>query len=265
MARPAAPRQGGRRSPKKALGRVYGFAVRFGCVPADGASLVVGEGIETVLSLVTAVPAITAAAALSAGSLGAFAPPPGVAHLVIARDNDDEGALAAERLARRWARAGVAAAVLVPKGEDFNDDLVALGAPAVAACFAPLFRFAGGREEQGGGQARLEKGEAMVAVVNLKHEPDAVANGAVLIDRRTRWGNPFVIGRDGTRPQVIVRYRADLWRRIRAGEIPLAELAALNSRRLACHCAPRPCHGLVLARAAAWPAAEAAAEIASGR
>ena len=27
----------------------------------------------------------------------------------------------------------------------------------------------------------------MVAVVNL-HEPDAVANGAVLIDRRTRWG-----------------------------------------------------------------------------
>ena len=50
----------------------------------------------------------------------------------------------------------------------------------------------------------------MVAVVNLKHEPDAVANGAVLIDRRTRWGNPFVVGRDGTRPQVIARYRADL-------------------------------------------------------
>ena len=56
----------------------------------------------------------------------------------------------------------------------------------------------------------------MVTVVNLKHEPDAVANGAVLIDRRTRWGNPFVIGRDGTREQVIARYRADLWRRIRA-------------------------------------------------
>ena len=60
----------------------------------------------------------------------------------------------------------------------------------------------------------------MVAVVNLKHEPDAVANGAVLIDRRTRWGNPFVVGRDGTRAQVIARYRADLWRRIRAGEVP---------------------------------------------
>ncbi len=132
--------------------------MRFGR-PADGASLLVGEGIETVLSLVTAVPEITAAAALSAGSLGAFAPPPGVARLVIARDNDVDGEQAAERLARRCARAGVAASVLVPKGEDFNDDLLALGAPALAARFAPLFRFAGGRAEQGGGHVRSEKGE----------------------------------------------------------------------------------------------------------
>ena len=63
-------------APRKALGRVYSLAVRFGA-PSDDAALVVGEGIETVLSLVTAVPEITAAAALSAGSLGAFAPPAG--------------------------------------------------------------------------------------------------------------------------------------------------------------------------------------------
>ena len=37
----------------------------------------------------------------------------------------------------------------------------------------------------------------MARIVNLKHEPDAVARGAVRIDRRTRWGNPFVVGRDG--------------------------------------------------------------------
>jgi hypothetical protein len=29
----------------------------------------------------------------------------------------------------------------------------------------------------------------MSRIVNLKHEPDAVANGAVRIDRRTSWGN----------------------------------------------------------------------------
>ena len=96
-------------------------------------------------------------------------------------------------------------------------------------------------------------------IVNLKHEPDAVKNGAVRIDRRTRWGNPFVIGRDGSRAQVIALYRAELWRRIRTGEVSLEALAALDGKRLACHCAPLPCHGEVLARAAAWAAGVLAA------
>ena len=133
---PRSPAKAGVASPRKALGRIYGLAVRFGR-PADGASLLVGEGIETVLSLVTAVPAVTAAAALTAGSLGAFAPPPGVARLVIARDNDAEGERAAERLARRCARARVPAFVLVPEGGDFNDDLVAFGPHALAARVRP--------------------------------------------------------------------------------------------------------------------------------
>ena len=140
---PRRPAKAGVTNPRKALGRIFGHAVRFGAVPGDGlASLVVGEGIETVLSLITAVPEIGAAAALSAGSLGAFAPPPGVARLVIARDNDPDGALAAERLARRCARAGVGATIVVPVGNDFNDDLLSLGAPALRARLAPLVRFA---------------------------------------------------------------------------------------------------------------------------
>ena len=136
---PRSPAKADVAAPRKALGRVYGLAARFGA-PSGDAPLVVGEGIETVLSLVAAVPEITAAAALSAGSLGAFAPPPGTARLVIARDNDEDGALAAERLARRCARAGVAATVIVPVGGDFNDDLVDFGAAALRARFAPLFR-----------------------------------------------------------------------------------------------------------------------------
>ena len=162
------PAKAGIATPRKALGRIFGHAVRFETVPIDGlASLVVGEGIETVLSLVTAVPEIGAAAALSAGSLGAFAPPPGAARLVIARDNDEDGALAAERLAMRCARLGIAADVIVPVGNDFNDDLVDLGAPALRARFAPLFRCAacpgprsgGGREERGVGRADPKRGE----------------------------------------------------------------------------------------------------------
>ena len=135
-------------SPRKALGRVYGLAVRFG-PPADTvAPLLVGEGIETVLSLVTAVPDIIAAAALSAGSLGSFPPPPACRRIVIARDNDPEGERAAERLARRCARAGVATIVIVPEGGDFNDDLASLGAAVLTARFGPLFRFSRVGEER---------------------------------------------------------------------------------------------------------------------
>ena len=123
---PRSPAKADVAAPRKALGRIYGHAVRFG---RPEGTLLVGEGIETVLSVVTAIPEITAAAALSAGSLGAFAPPPGLARQVIARDNDDEGERAAQRLARRCARACVAATVVVSEGGDFNDDLVALGVP----------------------------------------------------------------------------------------------------------------------------------------
>ena len=137
---PHAPAKADVASPRKSLGRVHGRAVRFG-EPAGG-TLLVGEGIETVLSIVTALPDTVAAAALSAGSLGTFAPPAGVTRLVIARDNDFEGERAAERLARRCARAGVDAQVIVPGGNDFNDDLLAHGAAALAARLAPVFRHA---------------------------------------------------------------------------------------------------------------------------
>ena len=163
---PRSPAKAGVAAPRKALGRIHGLAVRFGA-PSDLAPLVVGEGIETVLSLVTAVPEIRAAAALSAGSLGAFAPPPGLARLVIARDNDEDGALAAERLARRCARLGIAATVIVPAGNDFNDDLVALGSAALRARFAPLFRgvCASGSQAEagsrsGGGRGKRRVGQA---------------------------------------------------------------------------------------------------------
>ena len=116
-------------APRKTLGRTYGLAVRLG---RPTGPLLVGEGLETVLSVLTAVPALAGAAALAAGSLGAFSPPPGVSRLLIARDGDDEGEAAAERLAMRCAGAGIEAAVLVPEGGDFNDDLRALGAGGLA-------------------------------------------------------------------------------------------------------------------------------------
>ena len=183
---PRSPAKAGVASPRKALGRIYGLAVRFGR-PADGASLLVGEGIETVLSLVTAVPEITAAAALSAGSLGAFAPPPGVARLVIARDNDDEGEQAAMRLARRCARAGVAALVVVPEGDDFNDDLVALGPDTLGARMRRPLRPVRGRAKPTRGRIGNERRESMspltYAGIGARKTPEPV----LAVMRRMAW------------------------------------------------------------------------------
>ena len=123
--------------PRKTLGRVHGHAVRFG--EPDAGTLMVGEGIETMLSIVTAVPAITAAAALSAGGLGAFTPPAGIARLVVACDNDEAGERAALRLRRRCTALGIDCAVVISETGDFNEDLVTLGPQALAARIAPLF------------------------------------------------------------------------------------------------------------------------------
>ena len=138
--------------PRKTLGRVHGHAVRFG--DPDAGTLAVGEGIETVLSMVTAVPAITAAAALSAGGLGVFTPPAGIARLIVACDNDAAGESAALRLRRRCTAMGVDCAVVVSEAGDFNEDLVTLGPHALAARIAPLIRTGAavtvGRKETGG-------------------------------------------------------------------------------------------------------------------
>jgi len=68
----------------------------------------------------------------------------------------------------------------------------------------------------------------------------------VYIGRPGKWGNPFVIGRDGDRGQVIARYREWIMTQPRL----LAALGELRGKRLGCFCAPAACHGDVLAELA---------------
>ena len=77
----------------------------------------------------------------------------------------------------------------------------------------------------------------MTRVVNLRHE-----EYDVLIARPSKWGNPFRIGRDGNRDQVIKMYEVHVRRRPDL----LAALPELAGRRLGCHCKPEACHGDVL-------------------
>jgi hypothetical protein len=69
----------------------------------------------------------------------------------------------------------------------------------------------------------------------------------VYIGRPTLWGNPFVIGKDGTRADVVRKYRA--WIESRPDMIAKAK-AELCGKVLACWCSPHACHGDVLAEIA---------------
>jgi len=66
----------------------------------------------------------------------------------------------------------------------------------------------------------------------------------VLIARPSKWGNPFMVGRDGNREQVIRMYEIHIRRRPDL----IAALPELIGKRLGCYCKPLLCHGDVLAK-----------------
>ena len=77
--------------------------------------------------------------------------------------------------------------------------------------------------------------------VHNKHKSTAPAD-AVYVGRPTKWGNPFVIGRDGTRQQVVQKYKDY----ILSNESLLSQIHELRGKDLICFCAPQQCHGDVL-------------------
>jgi len=117
-------------SPRRALGEIAGHGVRFGTVDDVMAA---GEGLETVLSVRTVLPAMPMAAALSANHLAVFRPPPTLRRLYVAQDNDATGRRAAQQLSCRAQAGGIEAITLAPRLKDFNDDLRQLGVAALRA------------------------------------------------------------------------------------------------------------------------------------
>lgn len=82
-------------------------------------------------------------------------------------------------------------------------------------------------------------------------------DGDVYVGRPTEWGNPFEIGKHGTRDEVIAKY--DQWL---DGKLPhpttgkvlsadewegmMMRLDAAEPKRLVCWCAPSACHATPL-------------------
>ena len=86
----------------------------------------------------------------------------------------------------------------------------------------------------------------MCKILNARRVGRRSTATQVYIGRPSKWGNPFVIGRDGSRADVIAKYRA--W--VVAQPELMDALDELRGRDLVCWCAPCACHGDLLLRLA---------------
>jgi len=82
----------------------------------------------------------------------------------------------------------------------------------------------------------------LTRVVNIRKEKCDVYCG-----RPSIYGNPFVIGKDGTREQVIEKYREYFKHRIHDDVIFCQAIGGLKGKKIGCFCKPLPCHLDVIA------------------
>lgn len=85
-------------------------------------------------------------------------------------------------------------------------------------------------------------------VVKKPHPSPLVEGEEVYIGRPSRWGNRYVIGRHGSRAEVISKYREYILGAIEEKPALIETMRReLRGKKLVCHCAPKACHGDVLA------------------
>lgn len=80
-------------------------------------------------------------------------------------------------------------------------------------------------------------------VININHGDPF----DVYIGRPSIFGNPFFLRREADRDACLARYRAYFLHRIGHDTEFRKAVRSLRNKRLACHCAPKKCHGDVIA------------------
>lgn len=81
----------------------------------------------------------------------------------------------------------------------------------------------------------------------LNKSKDKIPAGAMYCGRPTILGNPFVIGKDGTREEVITKYRVWFYANLDKPEFQDALARARKATALVCWCSPNLCHVWVIA------------------
>jgi len=76
----------------------------------------------------------------------------------------------------------------------------------------------------------------------LNKRTDKIPPNAVYVGRPSKWGNPYIIGKHGTRVEVVEMYRTRLF----GSPWLMKALPELTGKDLVCWCSPLPCHADVL-------------------
>lgn len=89
-------------------------------------------------------------------------------------------------------------------------------------------------------------------VINLKitkvSNKDTGDSYDIYIGRGTLWGNPYQMGKEGTRDEVIAKFAYDFDKRfLKLPEKFDENIEKLRGKTLGCHCKPAACHGDVIA------------------
>jgi hypothetical protein len=77
-------------------------------------------------------------------------------------------------------------------------------------------------------------------MVRVKHIGERYESNDEFIGRPSKWGNPFVIGKDGSRSMVLAKYAHFLYGN---KELMDAARVELSGKNLVCYCSPKACHG----------------------
>ncbi len=98
-----------------------------------------------------------------------------------------------------------------------------------------------------------------ITIGKAKRGLGSLLPGQAYVGRPGVLGNPFVAGRDGSREEVIGKYRRWLWGRLQKPGSPqerelrrLLERARAGELELLCWCHPLPCHAEVVRGAVLW-------------
>jgi len=99
---------------------------------------------------------------------------------------------------------------------------------------------------------KLREREIPTRIINLKitkvTNKDAGDHYDIYIGRGTLWGNPYQMGKDGTREEVIAKFAYDFEKRfLKLPEKFDENIEKLRGKTLGCHCKPAACHGDVIA------------------